>query len=264
MHSGEYDSDAPLRREQQFEDGAGGVQTQGYPQQGYGQQGYPQQAYPQQAYPQQGYGPPAYAYGQPRWGRTGGGFGFGRATHRRHPIETKPFFLTSEFVGTLLAIIALASTAAAMPNLGARITWILIAALVFSYAISRGLAKAATRSYSVDPRESLLTGDGCAQHQQSLGGPRAGYGGGIETKPSFLTSEFLGTVLAIVALAISTAVLDSLNVRLGWILITAMVCGYVVSRGIAKVGVKSYAFDPREDVLQQTSDGQTREAVAGR
>ena len=250
MQPRQYDSNAPLRRDDTFTDGGTAVGT---PPTGYGQ-------------PYQGYsaGPGAYPHPpQQAWAPHRGGYGFSQRRWR-NPIETKPFFLTSEFVGTLLAIIALASTAAAMPNLGARITWILIAALVFSYAISRGLAKAATRSYSVDPRESLLTGDGGAQHQQSLGGPRAGYGGGIETKPSFLTSEFLGTVLAIVALAISTAVLDSLNVRLGWILITAMVCGYVVSRGIAKVGVKSYAFDPREDVLQQTSDGQTREAVAGR
>jgi hypothetical protein len=250
MEPRQYDSDAPMRRDDTFTDGGTAVGTQppGYSQyQGHG-------------------GAPggAYAYGpQQRWAGPRMGYGFSQRRWR-NPIETKPFFLTSEFAGTLLAIIALASTAAAMPNLGARTTWILIAAMVFSYALSRGLAKAGTQSYSVDPRESLLGQQGGALAQQAPR-PRPGYG--IETKPSFMTSEFLGTVLAILALAISTAVIDSLNVRLGWILITAMVCGYVLSRGVAKVGVKSHAFDPREEVFQPAAgDGQARheQGVTGR
>jgi cobalamin synthase len=166
---------------------------------------------------------------------------------RQYPIETKPFFLTSEFVGTLLAIIALACTAAAMPNLGAPRTWILVTAMLVSYAISRGLAKAATRSYAFDPRERLLQRDGGGSNEPPAG---AGVAYGTETKPSFLTSEFLGTLFAIIALAISTAVIDSLNVRLGWTLIAALVCGYVLSRGVAKIGVKSHSLDPREQMLR--------------
>jgi ABC-type uncharacterized transport system permease subunit len=75
----------------------------------------------------------------------------------------------------------------------------------------------------------------------------------IETKPFFLTSEFLGTTLAIVAIAISAAAIDILDVRLTWILITAMVCGYVLSRGLAKIGIKSHALDPREQLLRTTT-----------
>jgi hypothetical protein len=70
-----------------------------------------------------------------------------------------------------------------------------------------------------------------------------------------VTSEFVGTVLAIVAIAISAAAIDILNVRLTWILITAMVCGYVLSRGIAKIGIGSDVADPRELLLHRAADG---------
>jgi hypothetical protein len=190
--------------------------------------------------PQTGYGPLG-ALG----GRRGG-----------QPIETRPFFLTSEFVGTLLAIIAISVTAAAMPNLGARLTWILIAAMVATYAVSRGVAKAGTRSHSLDPRESLLgsAGGGSQQVQGSGGAMHA-----LETRPFFLTSEFVGTLFAIVAIAISAATIDILDVRLTWILITAMVCGYVLSRGIAKIGVKSHSLDPREQLLERAPGGNAQQ-----
>lgn len=222
-----------------------------------GQGGAPQQQH--QAAQQQ----PRYAAGS--WsGMQRAGYGRGAG----NPLETRPFFLTSEFVGTLLAIIALACTAAAMPNLGARLTWILIAAMVFTYSLSRGVAKAGTHSHSLDPRERLLGGGGDFTEQETESGGGPAYGGTrpIETKPFFVTSEFIGTLLAIVAIAISAAALDILNVRLTWILITAMVCGYVLSRGLAKIGVKSHSLDPREQVLQRVADGgqQGRQPVGGR
>jgi hypothetical protein len=170
------------------------------------------------------------------------------------PLETRPFFLSSEFAATLLAIVALACTAAAMPTLGARLTWILIAAMVATYAVSRGLAKAGTHSHSPDPRDELMHRGPGGQRpvEESNQWPPAT--GGAETRPFMVTSEFVGTVLAIIALAISAAAIDILNVRLTWILITVMVGGYVLSRGIAKIGVKSHSFDPRERVLQQLAD----------
>src|SRR3954470_3033156 len=192
-----------------------------------------------------------YGHGRSAYG-SGGGFR-GRAS--RSPLETRPFFLTSEFVGTLLAIVAVALTAAAMPNLGARLTWILIATMVATYAFSRGLAKAGTASHAFDPREQLLGGtDDRAAPSRGVFASR----GPIETKPFFITSEFVGTLLAIIAIAISAATLDILNVRLTWILITAMVCGYVLSRGVAKIGVKSHSVDPREQLLR-TGDGSDRQ-----
>ncbi len=188
-----------------------------------------------------GYGP---------WGVLGEYVGGRR---RRQPIETTPFFLTSEFIGPLLAIVALAITAAVMPNVGARLAWILIAAMVFTYVLSRGLAKAGTQSHAFDPRDRLLgTDEGAASSSQGMVGSPSGRV--RETKPFFLTSEFIGALLAILAVALTAAALASLGAPLAWILITAIVCAYVLSRGIAKIGVKSHALDPRERLLERFAD----------
>jgi hypothetical protein len=72
---------------------------------------------------------------------------------RVYPIETKPFFLTSEFGGAALAIAGIAITAAASDAFGAWRAWILITAIVGAYLISRGIAKSGTRSHADDPRE---------------------------------------------------------------------------------------------------------------
>ena len=74
---------------------------------------------------------------------------------REYPIETKPFFLTSEFVGSVLAIGGIAITAASSDAFGAWRAWILITAILVGYMISRGIAKSGTRSHSSDPREHL-------------------------------------------------------------------------------------------------------------
>ena len=76
------------------------------------------------------------------------------------PIETKPFYLTSEFVGSVLAIAGIAITAMSSDAFGAWRAWILITAITGAYVISRGIAKAATRSHADDPREHLDFGRG--------------------------------------------------------------------------------------------------------
>ena len=76
------------------------------------------------------------------------------------PIETKPFYLTSEFVMSVLAIAGIAITAASSDAFGAWRAWILITAITGAYVISRGIAKAATRSHADDPREHLDLGRG--------------------------------------------------------------------------------------------------------
>jgi len=78
---------------------------------------------------------------------------------RQYPIETKPFFLTSEFLTFTLATIALLITAAVDNSIDSRFFWILETALVAFYMLSRGLAKAGTKSRSADPREDLLRHD---------------------------------------------------------------------------------------------------------
>jgi hypothetical protein len=170
--------------------------------------------------------------------------------------ETRPFFETSEFVATALAIVAVAITAAAMSNVNARLAWILISALVFTYAVSRGLAKAGTASHAFDPRERLLGGGAAGGGAVASGVARRS---STETRPFLLTSEFIGTALAIIAIAICAAALDSLNAPLTLILITAMTCGYVLSRGIAKIATRSSATDPREALLERMADGDSRE-----
>ena len=76
--------------------------------------------------------------------------------------------------------------------------------------------------------------------------PRTGYTS--ETKPFFLTSEFLVFVLFVMGLGIGTSVADDVDPRLFWILTTVATSFYMLSRGIAKCGTRSRAYDPREDV----------------
>jgi hypothetical protein len=103
---------------------------------------------------------------------------------------------------------------------------------------------------------------------QTQGGPQAMYGprggpmpyygygmtqrpqwrGMIETKPFFLTSEFFGSLLAIIAMAIGVATADNFDSPRFWTLVSVIVAAYVISRGIAKSGTKSRAADPREDM----------------
>lgn len=94
----------------------------------------------------QQYPPQPYGYGAGPWAMR---------PRRIYPIETKPFFLTSEFVASVLAIAGIAITAAASDAFGAWRAWILITAVTVGYLISRGIAKSGTRSHSDDPREHL-------------------------------------------------------------------------------------------------------------
>ena len=83
------------------------------------------------------------------------------------------------------------------------------------------------------------------------------YGGGmygrpsrsypIETKPFFLTSEFVLPLLAWLGLLITTLVNDTIDARRFWYMTVALLIGYMLSRGIAKSGTKSRSWDPRED-----------------
>jgi hypothetical protein len=116
--------------------------------------------YAEHAGPGYGYGPPpGYGPGPGAWGGPWGGpWGRGRrfGTQQMYPVETKPFFLTSEFAVVLIAVIALAITAGASESIDAWRFWILTTALVAFYVVSRGIAKSGTKSRSVDPRDELL------------------------------------------------------------------------------------------------------------
>jgi uncharacterized protein (TIGR02271 family) len=91
--------------------------------------------------------------------RMPGGFGESQtptwrgSSPRPSSAETRPFWLTSEFVAALLAIVGITVTAASTDAFGAWRAWILISAVVLGYFISRGLAKRGTPSHAADPRE---------------------------------------------------------------------------------------------------------------
>ena len=76
--------------------------------------------------------------------------------------------------------------------------------------------------------------------------PRTAYTS--ETKPFFLTSEFLVFVLFLMGLGIGTATSDDVDPQTFWTLATVATAFYMLSRGIAKSGSRSRAYDPREDI----------------
>ena len=69
-----------------------------------------------------------------------------------------------------------------------------------------------------------------------------------ETKPFFLTSEFLVYVLFLMGLGIAAGSNDDVDAQLFWTLATVATAFYMLSRGIAKAGSRSRAYDPREDL----------------
>jgi hypothetical protein len=91
--------------------------------------------------PGRGYAP-QYGYRLPMWS------------------ETRPSFLTSEFVFTVLTVIGIAITAATTKDIDSRLSTMLIAGVVAAYVISRGIAKSGSRSNAADPRDNLHLGDG--------------------------------------------------------------------------------------------------------
>ena len=101
--------------------------------------------------------PGGYGYGYPQYGPPPWAM---HRPPRMFPLETKPFFLTSEFVGSVLAIAGIALTAVSSDAFGAWRAWILITAITVGYVISRGIAKSGTRSHADDPREHLDLGRG--------------------------------------------------------------------------------------------------------
>lgn len=69
-----------------------------------------------------------------------------------------------------------------------------------------------------------------------------------ETKPFYLTSEFGISLIAAILIAITAASSHAFGAWRAWILISALVVAYTVSRGIAKAGTHSHASDPRDNL----------------
>jgi hypothetical protein len=75
-----------------------------------------------------------------------------------HTSETKPFYLTSEFLVFGLYLMGLGIAASTSPQIDARLFWILATIAVVGYMLSRGIAKSASRSRAHDPREDIDLG----------------------------------------------------------------------------------------------------------
>jgi len=69
-----------------------------------------------------------------------------------------------------------------------------------------------------------------------------------ETKPFYLTSEFLVYAIYVIGLGIAAATDATIDSRFFWIFATVATAAYILSRGIAKAATRSRAHDPREDI----------------
>jgi hypothetical protein len=69
-----------------------------------------------------------------------------------------------------------------------------------------------------------------------------------ETKPFYLTSEFVVFVLYVMGLGVSASTDATIDSRLFWILTTVATSAYMLARGIAKAATRSRAHDPRDDI----------------
>jgi hypothetical protein len=78
--------------------------------------------------------------------------------HGDHTSETKPFYLTSEFLVYALYLIGLGIAAATDATIDSRFFWIWGTVATVAYILSRGIAKSATRSRAHDPREDIDIG----------------------------------------------------------------------------------------------------------
>jgi len=77
-----------------------------------------------------------------------------------HDSETRPFFVTSEFLVFVIFLMGLGITASSSPSIDARFFWGAATVVTSFYMLSRGLAKSGTRSRAHDPREDLEIGKG--------------------------------------------------------------------------------------------------------
>ena len=67
-----------------------------------------------------------------------------------------------------------------------------------------------------------------------------------ESKPGLITSEFLSSVVVAIGVLIAAAIVDGTNgfsAKEAWTLVTALSIGYMLSRGLAKSGVRHASKD---------------------
>ena len=195
-----------------------------------GQGGYPPQQGPYVQ--QQPVAPPVQGYAG-----NGNDFAAQAARFNQEHIaspETKEFFKTSEFVLWLLGSLGVLLASAIVPDvLDARGAWSLITTLSIAYMVSRGLAKAGTHradwNYSENPTHGADQGFQ-AQVNEHVSTP--------ETKEFFKTSEFVVWGITVFGLLIAAAIVDIFDAGAAWRLVSFTTAGYIVSRGLSKIGTR--------------------------
>jgi hypothetical protein len=79
-------------------------------------------------------------------------------TRHVHSTETRPFYVTSEFLVFVIFLMGLGITASESPSIDARFFWMAATVVTSFYMLSRGVAKSGSRSRAHDPREDLELG----------------------------------------------------------------------------------------------------------
>jgi len=193
-----------------------------------GQGGYPP---PQGTYPQ----PPIQ---QPQQGYAGNSNDFAAQAARFNQEhiatpETKEFFKTSEFLLWLVGCVGVLIASAAAPDvLDGRGAWGLITTLSIAYMVSRGLAKAGTHRADWNYSEQ---GYGA---NQGIPGQVSEHVSTPETKEFFKTSEFAVWGLTVLGILLASAIVDVFDAGSAWRYIAFTTSGYIVSRGLSKIGTR--------------------------
>lgn len=81
---------------------------------------------------------------------------------------------------------------------------------------------------------------GATSPQPGVSGERAEHAVAVTSdrgvKPGFLTSEFLSSMVVAIAVLIAAASADNLQADEAWPIVAALSIGYMISRGLAKLG----------------------------
>jgi hypothetical protein len=93
---------------------------------------------------------------------------------------------------------------------------------------------------SMSNHETQQRPDTQRRDDQGFADQWVGYGNRpwAETKPFFLTSEFLATVVLIAGILIATGMNDNLDAPRGWLYSAIVGAAYILSRGFAKSGTR--------------------------
>ena len=68
-----------------------------------------------------------------------------------------------------------------------------------------------------------------------------------ETKSALKTTELIAYIVAVIAVLIATQVSDGLGADKGWLYVTVLTVGYLLSRGLAKSGSRDFYDTDRHD-----------------